>query len=175
MILVLMGVSGIGKTTIGRLLASRTGWSFEDGDDYHPQENRRKMAAGIPLEDDDHYPWLEALHRCMLRYRDQNVDAIFACSALKQSYRELLSQNFAHDQLEFVYLHAPAPLVKHRIRARQHQYMHPDLLDSQIAALEVPEDAWQVPVTGAPEEAVQQILAALSSAPTPLSSQQECE
>jgi gluconokinase len=166
MILVLMGVSGIGKTTIGRLLASRTGWSFEDGDDYHPLENRRKMAAGIPLEDEDRRPWLEALHRCMLQYRDRNANAILACSALKQSYRELLSRDFTREQLQLIYLHAPASLVKDRIRARQHQYMHPDLLDSQIATLEAPVDAWQVPVTGLPEEAVHQILAALRSTPS---------
>ena len=94
MIVILMGVCGVGKTTIGRLLAARTGWKFEDADDYHSEENRRKMAAGVPLTDADRRPWLKALHERMLQYKQKGENAVFACSALKQQYRSLLAGRF---------------------------------------------------------------------------------
>src|SRR5271169_2612040 len=112
MIVVLMGVSGVGKTTIGKLLAARAGWKFEDADDYHPEENRRKMSAGTPLTDADREPWLNALHERMLQYRQKGESAILACSALKQHYRELLAGGFAKNEMRFVYLHAPTSLIK---------------------------------------------------------------
>jgi gluconokinase len=158
MIVVLMGVSGVGKTTIGQLLAVRTGWKFEDADDYHSEENRRKMAAGIPLTDADRGRWLSALHERMLQYRQKGESVILACSALKQQYRELLAGGFAKSEMRFVYLHAPASLIKERMKSRHHPYMNPDLLDSQLATLEVPSDAWPVTVSGRPEEAVEEIL-----------------
>lgn len=164
MIVVLMGVSGVGKTTIGRLLAARTGWQFEDADDYHSEDNRRKMAAGIPLTDAGRRPWLNALHERMLHYRQQSENAIFACSALKQQYRELLTDGFARDEIRFVYLHAPALLIKQRMKARHHPYMNPDLLDSQLATLEIPSDAWSISVAGSPEKATNEILARLREA-----------
>src|SRR5277367_2053711 len=99
MIVVLMGVSGVGKTTIGKLLAARTGWKFEDADDYHPEENRRKMAAGIPLTDADREPWLKAMHERMLRYRQKGENVILACSALKQRYRDLLANGFSRTEM----------------------------------------------------------------------------
>ena len=164
MIVVLMGVSGVGKTTIGKLLATRTGWKFEDADDYHSEENRRKMAAGIPLNDLDRKPWLNAVHERMLQYQQQGEHAIFACSALKQQYRELLGAGFANNELRFVYLHAPSALIKERMHARHHPYMNPDLLDSQLATLEPPSDAWSVSVDGSPKEAIEQILSRLREA-----------
>jgi gluconokinase len=164
MIVVLMGVSGVGKTTIGKLLAARTGWKFEDADDYHSEENRRKMAAGIPLTDADRAQWLSALHERMLDYRQKSESAILACSALKQRYRELLAGGFGKNEMRFVYLHAPASLIKERMRSRHHPYMNPDLLDSQLATLEVPSDAWSVNVAGSPQEAVAEILARLREA-----------
>jgi gluconokinase len=94
MIVVLMGVSGVGKTTIGKLLAARTGWKFEDADDCHPEENRRKMAAGIPLTDADREPWLKALRERMFQCRQNGETVILACSALKQQYRESLADCF---------------------------------------------------------------------------------
>jgi len=163
MIVVLMGVSGVGKTTIGKLLAARKGWDFEDADDYHSEENRRKMAAGIPLTDADRNPWLNAVHERMLQYQQQSEHAIFACSALKQQYRELLTAGFAND-IRFVYLHAPADLIKERMNSRHHPYMSPDLLDSQLATLEPPSDAWSVSVAGSPHEAIEQILFQLREA-----------
>jgi gluconokinase len=102
MILILMGVSGVGKTTIGKVLAARTGWRFEDADDYHPEQNRRKMAAGIPLTDADREPWLKALHERMVQYRQKGESVILACSALKQQYRDLLEDGFANNEMRFV-------------------------------------------------------------------------
>jgi gluconokinase len=164
MILVLMGVSGVGKTTIGALLAARIKWKFEDADDFHSQENRRKMAAGIPLTDADREPWLAALHQRMLEYHHKGESAIFACSALKQEYRDVLAAGFPSNEICFVYLHAPAALLKERMNARHHPFMNPDLLDSQFATLEIPADAWSISVAGTPEDAVEEIIARLRAA-----------
>src|ERR1700757_2056418 len=164
MIAVLMGVSGVGKTTIGKLLAARTGWKFEDADDYHPEENRRKMAAGIQLTDADREPWLKVLRERMFQYRQKGENVILACSALKQRYRELLADCFAKSEMRFVYLHAPTSLITGRMKSRHHPYMNPDLLDSQLTTLEVPSDAWPVTVAGRPEKAVEEILVRLREA-----------
>jgi gluconokinase len=164
MIVVLMGVSSVGKTTIGKLLAARSGWKFEDADDYHSEENRQKMAAGIPLTDGDRGPWLTALHERMLEYRQKGESVMLACSALKQQYREALGSGFVKNEMRFVYLHAPSALIRERMKARHHPYMNPDLLDSQLATLEVPSDAWSVSVAGSPEEAAAEIVARLREA-----------
>jgi len=164
MIVILMGVSGVGKTTIGALLAARTGWKFEDADDYHSAENRKKMASGIPLTDADRGPWLNALHERMLQYRRNCENAIFACSALKRQYREVLASGFVKNEIRFVYLHGPSVLIKERMSTRQHPYMNPELLDSQVAALEVPRDAWPISVAGNPEQAVEEIVVQLREA-----------
>jgi gluconokinase len=163
-ILILMGVSGVGKTAIGRLLSARTGWKFEDADDYHSEENRRKMAAGIPLTDADRGPWLIALHERMLQHLENHENVILACSALKQQYRELLAGGLATNEMRFVYLHAPAALIRERMQARHHPYMNPDLLDSQLATLEAPCDAWDISVAGSLEESVEEIRARLREA-----------
>jgi gluconokinase len=166
MILVLMGVSGVGKTTIGMLLAARIKWKFEDADDYHSEENRRKMAAGVPLTDSDRGPWLSALHERMLEYRQKAESAIFACSALKQEYREFLAAGFPNNEICFAYLHAPAALLRERMKTRRHPFMNSDLLDSQLATLEVPSEPWSIEVwpisvAGTPEEAVEEIIGRL--------------
>lgn len=161
MILVLMGVSGVGKTTIGKLLSALTGWKFDDADDYHSEENRQKMATGIPLNDSDRAPWLRALRECMLQHRQSGQNAILACSALKEEYRELLAKGFAQDEIRFVYLHAPVALLEERVKSRKHPYMNAGLLDSQLATLEVPSGAWSVSVAGSPVEAAEEILARL--------------
>lgn len=164
MILILMGISGIGKTTIGKLLATRTGWTFEDGDDYHPEANRRKMAAGIPLNDDDRGPWLATVHERLMQYFKEGKSVIFACSALKVKYREQLAEGFSENDFRFVYLHASTALVRERIEARDHAYMNPKLLDSQVETLEEPSAAWAVSVAGTPEQSVDEILARLRKA-----------
>src|SRR5579863_2902562 len=140
MVLVLMGVTSVGKTTIGKLLSVRTGWNFEDADDFHSEENRRKMAAAIPLTDADREPWLAALHERMEEYSQQGRSVIFACSALKRQYRERLAEGFAKNEFRFVYLHAPASVIRERIHARAHAFMNPDLLDSQMETIEEPSE-----------------------------------
>jgi gluconokinase len=164
MILILMGVSGVGKTAIGTLLSARTGWKFEDADDYHSEENRRKMAAGIPLTDADRSPWLMALHERILQHMENDENVILACSALKQQYRDLLAGGLANDEMRFVYLHAPSALIRERMQSRHHSYMNPELLDSQLATLEVPSDAWDVSVAGSLEESVEKIVTQLRKA-----------
>jgi gluconokinase len=164
MILVLMGVSGVGKTTIGQLLSTRLGWKFEDADGYHSDESRRKMAAGIPLSDADREPWLMALHEHMLLSLQKGENVILACSALKQQYRDLLAGGLAGGEMSFVYLHAPTALIKERMKSRRHPYMNADLLESQVATLEVPSEAWSISAAGNPQEAVEEILVRLGAA-----------
>jgi carbohydrate kinase (thermoresistant glucokinase family) len=161
MILILMGVSGIGKTTIGKLLASRTGWRFEDADDYHPIENKQKMAAGVPLTDDDRLPWLNILHDRMSRYFQENRHTIFACSALKQKYRERLIDGFGSDEYRLIDIVVPIEILSARLRARNHEFMNPDLLQSQLATFEAPADAWSISAAGPADEAVDEIMSLL--------------
>ncbi len=164
MILVLMGVSGIGKTTVGRMLAERTGWVFEDADDYHSEANRRKMASGVPLTDADRLPWLRALHDRMVEHLAARESAVLACSALRAMAREELARGLTPGQMRFALLYAPPALIEQRIHARQHQYMNPNLLPSQLATLEEPADAWRISVEGEPEQAVEEIVLRLREA-----------
>lgn len=160
MLIVLMGVAGSGKTTIGTLLGQRLGIPFYDGDDFHPPENRAKMAAGQPLTDDDRRPWLERIH-AQLREQERNgASAIVACSALKQQYRDILAEGLT--SLRFVYLRGTPALIAERMRARQGHFMPPALLDSQFATLEEPRDATVVEVDAGPEEVFARIIGALS-------------
>jgi len=156
MIVLVMGVSGVGKTTIGQALARRLGWRFIDADDFHPPQNVAKMKAGIPLEDADRWPWLAHLNR-VLKEED---NAVVACSALKQSYRDRLAQGIAH--FTVVYLHGSAELIRSRMTARQHRYMPAALLDSQFAALEPPADAISIDVAADPSSCVGAILSRLN-------------
>ena len=155
MIVLVMGVAGVGKTTIGEALARALGARFIDADDYHPPENVAKMKAGIPLEDADRWPWLERLNEELKKHRD----AVLACSALKESYRRRLSENIP--DFRIVYLHGSAALLRERIKARQHRYMPAALLESQLATLEPPGDAIAVDVAATPEQCVAAILTEL--------------
>jgi len=159
MIAVLMGVSGSGKTTIGELLAQRLGWRFIEGDDYHPRENVAKMAAGIPLEDADRWPWLDALNQ---RIRGER-NAVVTCSALKESYRQRLLAGVKDARV--VYLHAPKALIAKRVAERKHKFMPASLLESQFATLEPPAGAIDIDVSGTPDASVDAIVAALAKAP----------
>ncbi len=155
MIVLVMGVAGVGKTTLGAALARERGWQFIDADDYHPPENVAKMKAGIPLEDADRWPWLARLNE---RLREEE-NAVLACSALKQKYRERLLQGIAHCAV--VYLHAPAGLIQGRLQARSHRYMPASLLESQLAALEPPVDAIAIDVAAPPHACRAAIVAQL--------------
>ncbi len=158
MLIVLMGVAGSGKTTIGTLLGQRLGIPFFDGDDFHLAENRAKMAAGQPLTDDDRRPWLARIN-AHLRQQDRNdASTIVACSALKQHYRDILAEGIS--TLRFVYLRGTPALIGERMRARQGHFMPPALLDSQFATLEEPGDAIVVEVDAAPGEIVERIVGA---------------
>jgi gluconokinase len=122
------------------------------------------MTAGIPLTDADRKPWLNALHEHMLQYHRSGESAILACSALKREYREILAGGFAKNEIQLVYLHAPAALIKERMKLRHHPYMNPGLLESQLATLQIPSGALSVNVAGSPREATEEILARLREA-----------
>ena len=132
MIVLVMGVAGVGKTTIGAALARELGWRLIDADDYHPPQNVAKMKAGIPLEDADRWPWLARLNQEL----KQLDNAVLACSALKATYRERLSQGIP--DFRTVYLHGSFELISERMKTRKHRYMPAALLKSQFATLEPP-------------------------------------
>lgn len=157
-IFVVMGVSGSGKTTIGTLLAHRTGVLFADADDYHSAANKEKMRAGTPLTDEDRAPWLETLHDLLKSWADAGTGGVLACSALKASYRDTLGAGLPVDVLTFVWLDGARELIQARLEARVGTYMNPLLLGSQIATLEPPSEALRVVNDRAPEVVVEEIL-----------------
>jgi len=133
---VVMGVSGCGKTTIGKALATHLNCPFYDGDDFHPPENVAKMAEGIPLEDTDRVPWLAHLAALIQAHLDKGETAVLACSALKKQYRKQLQVS---QHIQFIYLDGSFDLVWQRMQARQNHYMKADMLHSQFETLEQPE------------------------------------
>lgn len=155
MIVILMGVSGSGKTTVGRRLAEELGWSFYEGDDFHSPASIEKMSRGVPLTDEDRGPWLAALREVVGRAIGKGEDAVLACSALKDSYRETLKGS--QDGVVFVYLKADARLIAERLEHRAGHYAKRNLLPSQLATLEEPADAVTVDASRMPEEIVAEI------------------
>jgi gluconokinase len=162
MVVVLMGVSGAGKTTIGTLLAERAGATFADADDYHPAANKAKMAAGHPLNDEDRQPWLETLNGLLRIPPAQQASGVLACSALKEKYRATLASGMPEGTVKFVLLEGSRELISERLAERKHEYMNPKLLDSQLATLEVPADALCVVNDKAPDVIVDEILKVVS-------------
>lgn len=153
--IVVMGVSGCGKTTVGRLLAERLGWDFIESDEYHSPADIEKMSSGIPLNDKDRWPWLRRLHNVLLDHSRIDRSVILACSALKQSYRDLLVSGL--ENVSFVYLKGDYDLIQGRMRQRQH-YMKAGMLRSQFDALEEPRDSVIVDIHHSPEMIVDKIL-----------------
>ena len=154
--LIVMGVSGSGKTSVGKALAEHLRWDFYDADDFHPPENVVKMAKGIPLDDSDRAPWLAALHQLISDSLIRNRPGVLACSALKERYRRQLSQG--NDQVQFVYLKGSYDLIWSRMRTRTDHFMKGHMLHSQFDALEEPSDALTVDITLSVEEIVQLVM-----------------
>jgi carbohydrate kinase (thermoresistant glucokinase family) len=162
MIVVLMGVSGSGKTTIGMCLAERVGWTFADADDYFPRSMKQKMAAGHALTDEDRTPWLKLLNRLLRKWDREQTNGVLACSALKEKYHDILKDGIA-TPLEFVFLDGSKALIEKRLAERHHEYMNPKLLDSQLATLETPDDAFRIVNDKPPDKIVDQIMAKLEA------------
>lgn len=165
MVLILMGVSGTGKTTLGHMLSAATGWPFLDGDDFHSAANKAKMASGMPLTDEDRAPWLGTLHEKIAEYANAGNPIILACSALREQYRDVLRGGLSPQQVQFALLEASPEMIAAHLQARHHQYMNPNLLGSQFATLEHPGDgAWDISVAGSPEESLAQLQEHLKTA-----------
>jgi carbohydrate kinase (thermoresistant glucokinase family) len=149
MIIIIMGVAGSGKTTIGALLAKELGWTFYDADDFHSESNRAKMSQGIALMDEDRTDWLISLRGLITQSIQQNKPAILACSALKNSYRNILEVD---EQVKFVYLQGTYEQIKMRLCNRIGHFMSAGMLDSQFQTLEEPENALAVDIKNTPQD-----------------------
>jgi gluconokinase len=154
MIIVLMGVTGSGKSTVGRLLAERLQWKFLEGDDFHPRANIEKMKRGVPLNDEDRRPWLKAIRESIRIAMGRGENAVIACSALKASYRRTLQVG---GKVIFIYLKADLLLIQKRLKKRSGHFMNPALIESQFDALEQPRRALQVDAGLSPATIVQRI------------------
>jgi gluconokinase len=149
-IVVVMGVSGSGKSTVGKLLASDLGWTFVEGDDYHPPANVEKMRRGAPLDDNDRRPWLEAIHRRLEDACKRGNNVVLACSALKHAYQDYLT-HFASESVRYVYLTGSEELIRQRLMRRTGHFMNPSLLHSQFETLEPPAGAIQMDISSSPQ------------------------
>lgn len=162
MIIIILGVSGAGKTTVGKLLARELSWHFLEADDFHPEANIEKMRSGHPLTDEDRWPWLERLRQQIERSLAVGEDAVLACSALKRAYRDRLRVS---DEVKFVFLRGDYALVAKQLRSRRGHFMNSALLQSQFNDLEKPEpdeNALTIELGRTPEETVGEIRAKLN-------------
>jgi len=165
-VLVIMGVSGSGKSTVAGILAGQLGWDLEEGDDLHPPENVAKMAAGHPLDDDDRAPWLDTISSWIIEHTMAGVPGIITCSALKRRYRDVLREH----NVIFVHLTGSKDLIGRRLATRLDHYMPPALLDSQVATLEPPGDderAITIDAGRAPAQEAAEIVRRLGLTPSP--------
>jgi gluconokinase len=158
MIVIVMGVVGAGKTTVGKLLASQLGWEFADADDFHPQSNVEKIRHGIALTDEDREPWLDRLREAIAHWIAAGKSVVLACSALKRAYREKLVPG---PQVRLVYLKGSAALIADRLRSRHGHFAGESILTSQLADLEEPEKAITVDISDTPQQIVAEIKRAL--------------
>ena len=156
-VLVLMGVSGSGKTTVGRLLARELGWRFFEGDAFHPAANIEKLGRGIPLTEEDRAPWLAALAQLVTDLESHGQSAVIACSALRQSHRDALRR--AGASVQFVHLQGDSELIRSRLAKRRGHFAAPSLLESQLDTLEAPSDAFSVDIARPPSDIVSRIVA----------------
>ena len=154
MVIILMGVSGSGKTTIGRLLSEELEWRYYDADDFHSPANVQKMKDGIPLNGDDRRPWLESLSKLIQDCLDRDENAVLGCSALKESYREYL---LLDERVRLVYLKGDYETIQRRLSKRRGHFMNPELLESQFETLEEPEGDVRVDVSLSPTQIVESI------------------
>jgi gluconokinase len=160
MILIITGVSGSGKTTVGKLVAQQLGWTFYEGDDFHPEANIKKMQSGHPLNDEDRIPWLESLRKLIEKLVADKTSAVIACSALMESYRKILSDGLS--EVRFVYLKASYEEIYPRLIARHGHFMPPELLQSQFETLQPPNDAIVVDATAPPDVIAAQVTKKLN-------------
>jgi gluconokinase len=158
-IILVMGVTGSGKTTVGKLLAQHLGWVFLDADDFHSSANREKMHRGIPLSDADRTPWLDAIHDELLRRNGDGENIVLACSALKQEYRDVLGANL---NPKIVYLRGSVAQLHRNLATRKNHFAGEDLVPSQLATLEEPADTTVEDISHTPEEIVDDIRARLN-------------
>ncbi|WP_461174217.1 gluconokinase [Arthrobacter sp. Z1-9] len=163
--LVVMGVAGSGKSTIAAALSQQLGWACAEADEFHPQSNIQKMSQGIPLQDEDRWPWLQEIQKWMTTQAQAGKSTVLTCSALKQSYRQLLAQ--ADGRVLFLHLHGEADLIGQRMQGREGHFMPPTLLPSQLATLEPLSDdelaagSLRLDISKSPEELVKTIIASL--------------
>lgn len=163
MIILVMGVSGSGKTTIGKLLAESLGWQFSDADDYHCRENIAKMSQNIPLTDAERLPWLAILQNAIDTWLEQQENRVLACSALKDSYRQMLWRD--PQQMRLVYLKGSPDLIAERMQQRLNHFMPGKLLNTQFEILEEPKTALYVDVENSPLEIITEIKTYLQLTP----------